>query len=304
VRFGVAIPSYGTGADGPAIRDLMVATEQLGYASAWFPDHVAVPREAAGPSLSPPFFEPLTSCAFGLAITERIVFGTDVLVGPYRHPLLVAAVAATVGQFAGNRLVLAVGIGYLRGEFAALDAGPYEERAARTEDFLRVLRAPPDTNIVLSAPAPVPVWVGGNSAQAERRAALFGDGWHPLWMTADQYAAARNRILALRTENGLDAPFAFSYSCMATALVDKRRRWSPPAPRPPAGSEFHYQPEAWVADDNRPRFVGTPDDVAADLRLLEDAGVDHVVLRFGSIDTRPLEQFAAEVMPRFNEGST
>ena len=304
MRFGVAIPSYGAGAIGSAIRDLIVAAEQLGYASAWFPDHIAVPRDAARHGLSPPFFEPLTSCAFGLAITERIVFGTDILVGPYRHPLLVAAMAATMGHLAGDRLVLGVGIGYLRGEFEALDAGPYEERAARTEDFLRGLRAPSDTNIVLTAPAPVPVWVGGNNAKAERRAALFGDGWHPLWTSADQYAAARKRILALRGEAGLDGPFTFSYSCMATALVDKRRPWSPPAPRPPIGSEFHYQPEAWVADDNRPRFVGTPDEVAADLRVLEEAGVDHLVLRFGSVDTRPLEQFAADVMPLFDEEST
>jgi alkanesulfonate monooxygenase SsuD/methylene tetrahydromethanopterin reductase-like flavin-dependent oxidoreductase (luciferase family) len=303
VRFGIAIPSYGARANGPAVRNLLVATEQLGYASAWFPDHIAVPREAAGPGLSPPFFEPLTSCAYGLAITERLVLGTDILVGPYRHPLVVAAMAATMGHLAGNRLVLGVGIGYLRGEFAALDVGPYETRAARTEDFLRGLRAQPDTSIVLTAPAPVPVWVGGNSAQAERRAALLGDGWHPLWTSADQYAAARKRILALRTEAGLGGPFTFSYSCMATGLVDGRRPWSPPAPRPPSGSEFRYQPEAWVADDNRPRFVGTPDEVTADLRLLANAGVDHVVLRFGTADTQPLERFATDVMPLFDEES-
>lgn len=303
MKFGVAIPSYGTHAVGPAVRDLVVATEELGYASAWFPDHVAVPREAAGPALSPPFFEPLTSCAFGLAVTERIVLGTDILVGPYRHPLLVAAMAATMAQLAGNRLVLGVGIGYLRGEFAALDAGPYEERAARTDDFLRRLRVPPDdAHVVIASPDPVPVWVAGNSAGAERRAALLGDGWHPLWTSDERYAAARRRILALRAEAGIDGPFTFSYSCMTTALVEKRGPWTPPAPRPPKSSQFHYQPEAWVADDDRPRFVGTPDEVTADFRLLEHAGVDHVVLRFGSMDPRPLERFAAEVMARFDAG--
>jgi alkanesulfonate monooxygenase SsuD/methylene tetrahydromethanopterin reductase-like flavin-dependent oxidoreductase (luciferase family) len=207
--------------------------------------------------------------------------------------------AATMGQLAGDRLVLGVGIGYLSGEFAVLSAGPYEDRAARTEQFLRELRTPPDTHIVLAAPSPVPIWVGGNNAKAERRAALFGDGWHPLWTSADQYAEARSRILALRKEAGLDGPFTFSYSCMATALVEERRPWSPPRSRPPAGSEFRYQPETWVADDNRPRFVGTPEEVAGDFRLLEEAGVDHVVLRFGSTDTQPLERFATEVMPLF-----
>lgn len=300
----MAVPSYGPGAVGPAVRDLVEATEELGYASAWFPDHVAVPREAAGPALSPPFFEPLTSCAFGLAVTERIVLGTDILVAPYRHPLLVAAMAATMAHFAGDRLVLGVGIGYLRGEFAALGAGPYEERAAHTEEFLRRIREPMETHVVLSAPRPVPVWVGGNNAKALRRAALYGDGWHPLWTPADRYASARDRILELRKDAGLGGPFTFSYSCMATGLVDRRRSWAPPPPRPPAGSEFRYQPDVWVADDDRPRFVGTPDEVAGDFRLLEDAGVEHVVLRFGSTDVGPLERFAAEVMPRFHEGAT
>jgi alkanesulfonate monooxygenase SsuD/methylene tetrahydromethanopterin reductase-like flavin-dependent oxidoreductase (luciferase family) len=90
-----------------------------------------------------------------------------------------------------------------------------------------------------------------------------------------------------------------SPSCMSTALLDAPQPWRPPAPRPQKDSEFRYQPEAWVADDNRPRFVGTPDEVVGDLRLLENAGVDHVVLRFGSTDVRPLEQFAVEVMPAF-----
>ena len=304
MKFGVAIPSYGAAAVGATVRDLLEAAEQLGYASAWFPDHIAVPREAVGPSLSPPFFEPLTSCAYGLGMTKRIVLGTDILVGPYRHPLVVAAMAATMAHLAGDRLVLGVGIGYLRGEFDALGVGPYAARGARTEEVLRVLREPSATHVVVAAPAPVPVWVGGNGPPAERRAAHFGDGWHPLWMSADHYAAARRRILAMRVEAGLEGTFTFSYSCMATALIDKPRAWAPPAPRPPVGSELRYQPEAWVADGNRPRFVGTPDEVAADLRLLEEAGVDHVVLRFGSAATEPLERFAAEVMVRFERDAT
>ncbi len=297
----MAIPAYGSYAFGPAVRDLLVAAEELGYASAWFPDHIVVPQEAAGSNLSPPFFEPLASCAFGLGITKRIALGTDILVGPYRHPLLVRAMAATMGQLAGNRLILGVGIGYLRGEFDALGAGPYEERAARTDAVLCDLRSPLEGVIVLSAPDPVPIWVGGNSAAAERRAALLGDGWHPLWTPAAKYAASRNRILALRNEAGLTGPFTFSYSCMTTAVLYDRRSWPPPARRPAIGSEFRYQPEAWVADDNRPRFVGTPDEVAADLRLLDEAGVDHVVLRFGSTDVSALERFAADVMPFFSE---
>ncbi len=302
MRLGIAVPSYGDNAVGAQVRDLLVAADELGFASAWFPDHIAVPRSAAGVGLSPPFFEPLAACAYGLGITRRLVLGTDILVGPYRHHLLVAAMAATMGQLAGERLVLGVGIGYLRGEFEVLGAGPYDERAARTEDVLRGLRTPPDGFVVLAAPTPVPIWVGGNTPAAQRRAALLGDGWHPLWMPADAYAETRGRILALRAEAGIEGPFTFSYSAMATGLLDGPRTWPPPPERPPAGSEYRYQPEVWVADDGRPRFVGTPDQVVGDLCLLEEAGVDHVVLRFGTTDVRALERFAAEVLPAFADG--
>ena len=69
--------------------------------------------------------------------------------------------------------------------------------------------------------------------------------------------------------------------------------------RAPAGSEFRYAPAAWTAPDGRPRLVGTPDELIADLRLLADAGVDHVTLRFATIDPSPVARFAREVMPAF-----
>ena len=91
MRFGFAIPAYGAGAEGGAIADLIGAGEELGFDSVWLPDHVAVPEYAAAANLSPPFLEPLATCAWGLGATKRLRFGTDVLVAPYRHPLVVAA---------------------------------------------------------------------------------------------------------------------------------------------------------------------------------------------------------------------
>lgn len=300
MRFGLAVPAYGRHADTGRIRELLAAAEELGYDGAWFPDHVAVPDYAVKVNLSPPFLEPLAMCAWGLGITTRMRFGTDVLVAPYRHPLVVAATVNTMARLAPERLVLGVGIGYLRGEFEILGAGPYERRGALTDEFLQALRRPPEGYAVVEAPTPVPVWVGGNGRAAERRAALLGDGWHPLWMPDTAYAEARGRILGLRAESGLTGPFAFSYSCGATRLLDRPAETRPaPAPRPPAGSEFAYAPEPWLADDGRHRFVGTPDQVASDLRLLEAAGVDHVTLRFGSTDVDEVERFAAEVAPAF-----
>jgi alkanesulfonate monooxygenase SsuD/methylene tetrahydromethanopterin reductase-like flavin-dependent oxidoreductase (luciferase family) len=300
MRFGFAVPAYGPCADGAAIRDLLVAADELGYDTAWFPDHIAVPDYATEVNLRPPFLEPLAMCAWGAGLTRRLRFGTDVLVAPYRHPLLVSAMAGTLGRMAGDRLVLGVGVGYLKGEFEVLGAEPYETRGAVTDAFLRAVRVPPDGVTVVTSPTPVPIWVGGNGTKARHRAALLGDGWHPLWMPDSEYAAARRDILSTRESAGLTGPFAFSYSCGTTKLLRGRPgQWPSPAERPPVGSEFRYAPAPWVNGDGRPRFVGTVDDLVSDFRLLEVAGVEQVTLRFGTVDVADLESFAAEIVPHF-----
>jgi len=297
MKFGFAIPAYGAGADGAAVADLVAAGDELGFDSAWLPDHVAVPDYAAAVNLSPPFLEPMAACAWGLGATTRLRFGTDVLVAPYRHPLVVAAMAGTLGRLARDRLVLGVGIGYLRGEFEVLGAD-YDARAATTEDWVRAVRNPPDGFSVVDAPAPVPIWIGGNSANAVQRAARFGDGWHPLWLPSEDYAAARRRILEIRHAEGIEGEFTFSFSAGFTQFAARPAGgWPPPMERAPAGSEFRYAPAAWTAPDGRPRLVGSPDDLIGDLTLLADAGVDHITLRFATTDPTPLERFTRDVMP-------
>jgi alkanesulfonate monooxygenase SsuD/methylene tetrahydromethanopterin reductase-like flavin-dependent oxidoreductase (luciferase family) len=299
MRFGFAIPSYGAGASGQAVAELIAAGEELGFHSAWLPDHVAVPDYASAVNLSPPFLEPLATCAWALGATRQLTLGTDVLVAPYRHPLVVAAMAGTLSRLAPARLILGVGIGYLRGEFEALGV-PYEDRAVATEEWIRSVRNPPAGYTVVGTETPSPIWVGGNSEQAIRRAALLSDGWHPLWLPAEQYADARRRILGIRESEGIRGAFTFSFSAGATELRAKPAGgWPAPRGRAPKGSEFRYAPAPWMAEDGRPRLCGSPDDVIGDLKLLEAAGVDHVTLRFGSVGPDPLERFALEVLPAF-----
>jgi alkanesulfonate monooxygenase SsuD/methylene tetrahydromethanopterin reductase-like flavin-dependent oxidoreductase (luciferase family) len=298
MKFGFAVPAYGKAVDG-GIAELLAAGEELGFESAWWPDHIAVPEYATAVNLQTPFLEPLAAMAWGLGRTSTLRFGTDVLVAPYRHALAVAAMVGTMGALAGDRVVLGVGIGYLRGEFDVLGID-YESRAPATEQWLRALRVVPEGFSVVQSPARVPVWVGGNNRRAHRRAALLGDGWHPLWLPPEEYAAAREEILAIRADAGLDGPFTFSFSAGPTRFATVPDGGWPPAPaRAPEGSEFRYSPEFWMAPDGRPRLVGSPDDFVGDLRLLEDAGVEHVTLRFGTVDLEPYERFAADVLPAF-----
>jgi probable F420-dependent oxidoreductase len=295
VRVGVAIPTWGPFADVYVLEDFLSLVEELGFESAWFSDHVAIPPYATD-RFAPPLIEPLSLAAWTLARHERLRIGTDVLVAPYRHPLLLAAIAGSVARLSGGRLVLGMGIGYLRGEFAALQI-PIEDRATITDevlDALRVLwhddgpRHYEGRHIRFADVFPsieptddaVPIWVGGNNAKARARAATRGDGWHPLYPTPAAYARGRADIEAQRAERGLTAPFTYSYSAalcrvMRTARVDWQTADDAAALRP----EYRYAPEFPRTADGRPLLCGTAEQVAADIDSYHRSGVEHVVLR-------------------------
>ena len=155
------------------------------------------------------------------------------LVAPYRHPLVVAAMAGTLGRLAGDRLILGVGIGYLRGEFEVLGAD-YDARAADTEAWIDRVRNPPDGFSVVDAPTPVPIWIGGNN-ESVRRAALFGDGWHPLWLPAElpltqQILAIRARRESRHRSRSRSAPASPSSPEPGPGMAASSNRARPPAP--------------------------------------------------------------------------
>ena len=137
--FGVAIPSYGPFSDGSTLTPIAQAAEDLGYADAWFADHVVIPGYAAEIS-GTSWLEPLACCLVGLGATRTLRFGTDVLVAPYRNPVLVAKMAASADRLSGGRLTLGLGTGYIHGEFEALGAPDYARRGQVTDEYIQVLR--------------------------------------------------------------------------------------------------------------------------------------------------------------------
>ena len=117
---GVNVPNFGPGTDPGVLRSWARTVEGLGFDLLMVSDHVVITPDVAE-QYPAPFYEPFTTLAWLAGVTERVRLGTTVLIVPYRHPLLVARMAANLNQLSGGRLVLGVGVGWARQEFAALD---------------------------------------------------------------------------------------------------------------------------------------------------------------------------------------
>jgi probable F420-dependent oxidoreductase len=203
VKVGVNLPNYGPGATPDGLARWGRLAEGLGYHLLMISDHVAVTPDVAV-AYPAPFYDPFVALSWLAALTERIELGTTVVILPYRHPLLVARMAANLDQLSGGRFVLGVGVGWAEQEFAALGV-PFAERGAFSDDALEAIRAAWAGEVashrgpfvafaeVQTGPGParesgIPVWVGGNSPAARRRAVRFGAAWHPIafrmgWLT-------------------------------------------------------------------------------------------------------------------------
>ncbi|MFF7215382.1 LLM class flavin-dependent oxidoreductase [Streptomyces sp. NPDC008238] len=203
MRIGVNVPNFGPGTDPGVLRDWARTVEGLGFDLLMVSDHVVITPDVAE-QYPAPFYEPFTTLSWLAGVTDRIRLGTTVLILPYRHPLLTARMAANLNMLSGGRLVLGVGVGWAREEFAALGV-PFERRGALTDEHLTVLREAWKDGADYAG-APVPLWIGGNSAAARRRAVRVGDAWHPLRFTVPWLREAVGGLGAQAREQGRPVP--------------------------------------------------------------------------------------------------
>ncbi|MCG8589543.1 MAG: LLM class F420-dependent oxidoreductase [Proteobacteria bacterium] len=206
MKLGMAFANIGPFTEPPGLVRLAQAAENAGLESLWTVEHVLVPvgyqstypYSAEGRMPGPenaPIPDPLLWLSYVAAVTERIRLATGILILPQRHPAIVAKEVATLDRLSGGRVILGVGIGWLKEEFDALDV-PFDQRVARTEEGIEALRslwgAEPSAfsssqyqwGEVESNPKPVqqpgvPIVVGGHVKAAARRAARLGDGFFP-----------------------------------------------------------------------------------------------------------------------------
>lgn len=228
MRFCVQLPTERASAPdefltAQAIAEMARSAEAAGFDACFVTDH-PIPDDAWLASGGHHTLDPFVALALAAAATERIRLQTHVLVLPYRNPFLVAKSAVSVDVASGGRLTLGVASGYLEGEFAALGV-PFDERNELTDEAIAVMkRAWSEAGIVhegrhfhaagnttlprpVQKPAP-PIWVGGNSRRAIRRAVELCDGWLPF--PAGRGMASRIRTAAIRTPQDLAERLAYA----------------------------------------------------------------------------------------------
>ncbi|MEU7881597.1 TIGR03619 family F420-dependent LLM class oxidoreductase [Microbispora bryophytorum] len=203
MKLGVNVPNFGPGTRPGVLRGWAETVEGLGFDLLMVSDHVVVTPDVAE-QYPAPFYEPFTTLSWLAGITTRVRLGTTVLIVPYRHPLLTARMAANLQELSGGRLVLGVGVGWARQEFEALGV-PYERRGALTDEHLRAMRLAWQDEEDYRA-GHVPIWVGGGSDAALRRAVLLGDAWHPLRFTLPWLGERMDRLAAVAESLGRPAP--------------------------------------------------------------------------------------------------
>jgi probable F420-dependent oxidoreductase len=302
MRFGLIVPHIGHTAGAASLRDVAQAAEALGFSSLWTADHVVRPAEISSPypfnpehelplAADQPYLEIFPTLGFLAAVTQRIRLGTAVVVLPYRNPVLLAKLVTTVDALSEGRYIFGAGVGYLREEFEALGAPPFDERGAVTDEVLEFLESAwygeqPVRGAYLH-PGPyngrrLPVWIGGVSRPARRRVARFGSGWIP-----HLYGAEPGWLASSLAEIRAEAAGLGRTTDITTALF---------VPMAFTATVAEDAPDAWKAW----RLEGPPDHVAGVLRRYAACGVDEVILMYtGSASQRltAMERIAAEVMP-------
>jgi len=308
MKFGLLLPHFGEWADRDLILDGSRQAEDLGLDSVWVRDHLLFEPHGEMEKPRREFYDALTTLTAIGAVTERLELGTGSLI-PFRHPLQEALVIATMTHFFGPRVIVGMGAGTYDHEFEAIGMGGIF-RPELTESHAHILRKVwTEENAsykddyyefedVTIEPKPVgdlpPYWYCGNTPASVRRAVDYCDGWMPGRISMptlrarveamDEECAKKGR--AERPTVGVIPPTSMGSSredALSKVNVEGLLTWANKARFwvKPASGQFE------TADDLQGSLIaGTPEEVADELHVFADAGVEHLVfdLRFRFAD--------------------
>jgi probable F420-dependent oxidoreductase len=251
--YAVTLPQGGRAASAEAIRRTSVRAEELGYAHLCVNDHISVPEGQKYPSGF--IFDPLMAIAHASGVTSTIGLGVQ-LTAAYYAPVWLANALASLDTLSGGRVLASIGVGWSVGEFEALQSD-FHTRGARTDEIVEIMRrvwsedhVPIETPhyrvpSVKVAPKPahrIPLWIAGSSEPARRRAIAIGDGFHPEMGVAVELDTIASDVERMKGERP-DPDFTYS---LYTTKWDLSQR--------------------------------SEEDVLRERDIVEQAGVDHVVV--------------------------
>ncbi|HEX7135154.1 MAG TPA: TIGR03619 family F420-dependent LLM class oxidoreductase [Iamia sp.] len=281
------------GAGAAELAAVATAADRAGFGYVAVCDHAAIPADKVE-AMSPEWWDTVATLAWLAGLTRQTRLLSHVFVPAYRHPLATAKAWSTLDVVSEGRAVMGVGAGHVEGEFTALGV-PFSERGALLDEAIDAVRACFATEVpthdgptwsfdgLSQRPRPVqdggpPIWVGGSSAPAVRRAAQRGDGWLP------QGPFGPDEVARLRT-----------------ALVDAGREGEPFDVGALAGPVYVGEP-TW---DVGRCLSGPPEKIAHVLGKMAGLGALQVQVRPRSRDVGELvdqiERIGAEVLPLLAE---
>jgi probable F420-dependent oxidoreductase len=253
----IGISGIGIGATPGAdkVTTLAVNAERLGYSTIWVPEHVVLldqysshypysPDHRLNMPMTRPFADPFITLTCAAMVTSKIRLATGICLVPEHNPLVLAKVIATLDFVSKGRVILGVGIGWLEEEFHAVGV-PWERRAQRTRDYITAMRKLWGDELssyagefvrfegARSFPKPIhgaklPVFFGGESGPALKRAAEYGDGWYGLNMDLNETTAKIRRLEEMLKANGRkrsDIEIAIRPSAIASITKDDLKRY-------------------------------------------------------------------------------
>lgn len=308
MRFSVGLPverpeRFEELGSGPALAELGRAAQELGYDAVSVTDH-PFPPDRWLRSGGHHTHDPLVALAFVAAATSTIRLHTNIYVMAYRNAFMAAKGIASLDALSGGRLILGVAAGYLQGEFAALGAD-FQQRNDVLDESILAMRAAwsgqplhfrgnyfqADDNVMLPKPTQAegpPIWIGGNSKRAIRRAVELGQGWMPFPQA--QGASRYTRTPNLETVDDLRERIS-----VARTLMEEAGRHEP--------LDICFVPFGLsLLDRQQPDFGA----IASSVPELRALGVTWLSLAFQADSRREfldkLERFASQVLERRTSG--
>jgi probable F420-dependent oxidoreductase len=303
MKFGITIPIL-RNVEAHTIIEMAKKAEKLGFDSIWASDHILVPNQYAG-RFAENRYDPFVLLAWVAVHTGKIKIGTSVIVLPYRNPIVVAQAAVTLDVLSNGRLIFGVGSGWLKEEFDMLGAS-FHERGNRTDEYIRIFKElweKDEPNFegdfysfsdIKFYPKPhqkprPPIWIGGNSRKAIRRAVELGDGWQPVWLSPQEMERELNYLKSFAKESGREP------STLVFSLRNRLR----------ITGTNEKQAKKIEAKEHPFLFQGTSEEIADYIQRFKKIGVSYIVLdvlaRSDEEMFEMMERFSREIIPAFRD---